>query len=134
MRQRVSAKTIWEDTVGYSRAVRVGQAIFIGGTAATDAQGVTHGRDDPYAQTVYALNKIEEALRELGASLDDVVRTRIFVKNIEDWQDIARAHAESFGRVRPCTTMVEVSRLITPDLLVEIEADAVLGEPIDATG
>jgi enamine deaminase RidA (YjgF/YER057c/UK114 family) len=127
MRQSVSAKTIWEDVVGYSRAVRVGEMIFVGGTAATDSQGTTHGPGDPYAQTVYALDKIEDALRELGGSLEDVVRTRIFVKDIEDWQEVARAHAESFGRVRPCTTMVEVSRLIAPDLLVEIEADAVLG-------
>jgi enamine deaminase RidA (YjgF/YER057c/UK114 family) len=134
MRQKVSAKTIWEDTVGYSRAVRIGEMVFVGGTAATDSQGVTHGQSDPYAQTAYALNKIEEALRELGASLEDVVRTRIFVKNIEDWREIARAHAESFGHVRPCTTMVEVSRLITSDLLVEIEADAVLDEPNDAAG
>lgn len=128
----VSAKTIWEDSVGYSRAVRVGGMIFVGGTAATDAQGVTHGQNDPYAQTVYALNKIEEALKELGSSIEDVVRTRIFVTNIEHWPEIARAHFESFGRIRPCTTMVEVSRLITPGLLVEIEADAVVARSSDA--
>lgn len=126
MRQRVSAKTIWEDVVGYSRAIRVGDVIYVGGTAATDAAGVTHGKNDPYAQTVYILKKIEEALVELGASLGDVVRTRIFVTNIEDWQEIVKAHAESFDQVRPCTAMVEVSRLITPELLVEIEADAVV--------
>jgi enamine deaminase RidA (YjgF/YER057c/UK114 family) len=134
MRQSVSAKTIWEEAVGYSRAVRVGNAIYVGGTAAADAQGLTHGAGDPYAQTAYALNKIEGALRELGASLDDVVRTRIFVTRIDDWQEIARAHAERFGRVRPCTTMVEVSRLITPDLVVEIEADAILGSGDDTPG
>jgi len=126
MRQRVSAKTIWEDVVGYSRAIRVGDVIYVGGTAATDEAGVTHGKNDSYAQTVYILKKIEEALAELGASLGDVVRTRIFVTNIEDWQEIVKAHAESFGQVRPCTAMVEVSRLITPELLVEIEADAVV--------
>jgi enamine deaminase RidA (YjgF/YER057c/UK114 family) len=126
MRQTVSARTIWENVVGYSRAVRVGEAIFVGGTAATDEQGMTHGEGDAHAQTVYVLEKIERALVELGASLKDVVRTRIFVTNIDDWQEIARAHAEAFGKVRPCTTMVEVSRLITPGLVVEIEADAVL--------
>jgi enamine deaminase RidA (YjgF/YER057c/UK114 family) len=134
MRQHVSAKTIWEDTVGYSRAVKVGDMVFVGGTAATDRDGETHGPGDPYAQTVYALNKIGEALRDLGASFDDVVRTRIFVTNIDDWQEIARAHAESFGEIRPCTTMVEVSRLIKPDLLIEIEADAVVGESDEAVG
>lgn len=134
MRQRVSARTIWEDTVGYSRAVRVGETICVGGTAATDEQGVTHGRDDPYAQTVYILEKIGQALVELGASMEDVVRTRIFVKNIEDWREIARAHAEAFGHIRPCTTMVEVNRLISPELMVEIEADAVVDERDPASG
>jgi enamine deaminase RidA (YjgF/YER057c/UK114 family) len=87
---------------------------------------VTHGKSDPYSQTVYILEKIGQALEELGASLEDVVRTRIFVTDIENWQEVVRAHAETFGQIRPCTTMVEVSRLITPELLVEIEADAVV--------
>ena len=128
MRQKVSARTIWEDVVGYSRAVRVGEAIYVGGTAATDEAGVTHGKGDPYSQTVCVLEKIGQALEELGSSLQDVVRTRIFVTDIENWQEVVRAHAESFGQIRPCTTMVEVSRLITPELLVEIEADAVVEE------
>lgn len=134
MRQRVSANTIWEDVVGYSRAVRVGGVIHVGGTAATDEQGETHGRDDPYAQTVYILRKIEAALGELGGTMEDVVRTRMFVVNIESWETIAKAHAEFFGASRPCTTMVEVSRLISPDLLVEIEADAVLDKGSPANG
>lgn len=125
MRERVSAKTIWEDVVGYSRAVRVGSHVFVSGTSATDAGGEVHGEADAYRQSVYILEKIEAALMELGAERQDIVRTRIFITDVSLWESVALAHSEFFDEIRPCATMVEVSRLLSPELLVEIEADAI---------
>ena len=127
-RQRVSSGAVWESSVGYSRAVRVGQHVWVAGTTASSPEGSPVGGDDAYRQTVEALRRVVAALAEAGASAADVVRTRMYVTDIATWADVGRAHGEVFGDVRPASTMVQVSALLEPRLLVEVEAEAVIPE------
>ncbi|MCL4506367.1 MAG: RidA family protein [Chloroflexi bacterium] len=125
-RLNISSGAPWESIVGYSRAVRIGNIVEVAGTTAIDEQGQVVGKGDAYEQTRYALSRIERALQQAGASLEDVIRTRMFVTDISRWEEIGRAHGDCFRDIRPAATMVEVRRLISPELLVEIEATAII--------
>lgn len=127
-RQNISSGAPWEAKVGYSRAVRVGPFVYVAGTTAVDERGQLVGKGDAYQQTVYIIKKIEKALLEAGARLSDVVRTRMFAVDVADGSEIGRAHSEFFGEVLPASTLVEIMRLVEPEMLIEIEADAVIGD------
>ena len=125
-RTNLSSGAKWEDIVGYSRAVKIGKFIAVSGTTAVDENNNIIGKNDPYLQTLFIFQKIEKALKQLGATMDNVIRTRMFVTNINSWEEIGKAHGEFFKNIKPAATMLEVSKLIDPELLVEIEVDAVM--------
>jgi enamine deaminase RidA (YjgF/YER057c/UK114 family) len=125
-RVKFSSGTKWESLVGYSRAIRVGKVVHVSGTTATDAGGKLVGIGDPAAQTLQALNNVRRALESVGAKLEDVVRTRIYVTDISRWEEVGKAHGSFFSGIRPATSLVEVKNLVSPDMLVEIEAEAIL--------
>ena len=127
-RKNYDSGTKWEPLIGYSRAVRTGDTIHVSGTTATDDKGDVVGPGDPYAQTSQAISNVQQALQGLGADLTDVVRSRVYLVNIADWPEVGRAHAEAFAEIRPAATMLEVRRLVDPEMLVEIEVDAVLSD------
>jgi enamine deaminase RidA (YjgF/YER057c/UK114 family) len=130
-RENFTSGTPWEPIVGYSRAVRVGDHVYVSGTTATDAHGAIVGVGDPYAQTTQIMANLKSALERSGARLEDVVRTRIFVTDIAQWEAVGRAHGETFATIRPACTLVEVAKLIAPEIMVEIEADAIVGAGAD---